>query len=115
MFSHSAIALDFVDKIDELIDEQSHWSQATFGADAERGPTGALKHLAKEAGESIEAIGTAEYKTELADCFLLLLDAARRGRVTFRELVDEAKEKMVVNKSRTWPKPTNDEPVEHVR
>lgn len=115
MFTRSAAAIDFCDQIGDLIRDQAKWSQATFGSDADRGPTGALKHLAKEASESIEAIGTPDYSTELADCFLLLLDAARRGDVTFGEIVEASQAKMIVNKSRTWPKPTSDEPVEHVR
>jgi hypothetical protein len=105
----------FCDMLADLIDDQAIWSRDTFGHDDERGPTGPLKHLAKEAQETIEAIGTDEFRTEMADCFLLLLDASRRGGMVFREVVQEAVKKMEVNKSRTWQKPTSDEPVEHVR
>lgn len=108
-------AVAFADKFTCLVIDQSEWSQATFGSDAERGPMGALKHLEKEARECQEAIGTPELKTELADCLLLLLDAARRGGIRPMQLVEAAQEKMVINRSRTWPKPTSDEPVEHVR
>jgi NTP pyrophosphatase (non-canonical NTP hydrolase) len=107
--------LEFCDKLADLIDDQAEWSQATFGTDSERGPTGALKHLAKEAVECIDAIGTPDYRTELADCLLLLLDAGRRGGVSFEQIVYAARTKMIENKGRTWPKPTSDEPVEHVR
>jgi hypothetical protein len=127
-------AIDLYDKLSELVGDQAEWSQATFGTDQERGPVGALKHLQKEAREAHEAYerlsiartanvgreeavsdAKAELATELADCLLLLLDASRRSGIKFATLVDHAKAKMIVNRQRTWPKPTSDEPVEHVR
>lgn len=44
--------LDFVDDFTRLNTELSEWSQKTFGSDDERGPIGALKHLAKASVES---------------------------------------------------------------
>ena len=38
-----------------LATDQSQWSQQTFGTDEERGPVGALHHLAREAVEAAEA------------------------------------------------------------
>jgi hypothetical protein len=127
-------AIDLYDKLSELVGDQAEWSQATFGTDQERGPMGALKHLEKEAREAQEAVerisiaavanvgreeavgeAKAELNSELADCLLLLLDASRRAGIKFATLVDHAKAKMIVNRQRTWPKPTSDEPVEHVR
>lgn len=115
-------------ELTDLIDEQSSWSQKTFGADNVRGPIGALKHLEKEAKEAWEASelyqgattlmgddARKSFQVELADCLLLLLDATRRSGMTMRQLIRVAKEKMAVNKAREWPKPTSDEPVEHVR
>ena len=107
--------VDFADKFTDLIRDQADWSQATFGSDSERGPMGALKHLEKEARECQEAVGTPELREELADCLLLLLDASRRAGIKPTQLVEAAQAKMVKNKERTWPKPTSDEPVEHVR
>lgn len=107
--------LDFADAFLDLVVDQSKWSQETFGTDEERGPMGALKHLEKEARECQEAVGTEHLREELADCLLLLLDASRRAGIKARQLVDAAQAKMEKNKARTWPKPTSDEPVEHVR
>lgn len=115
MYRTPEYQMDFCDKLADLIDDQAEWSQKTFGTDTERGPIGALKHLAKEAEECIEAVGTPEYATELADCFLLLLDAGRRGGVPLSRILTAAQAKMIENKARVWPKPTSDEPVEHVR
>jgi len=92
--------------------DQSEWSQATFGADKKRGPIGALKHLAKEAQECIDKPND---ELEYADCFLLILDASRRAGIGFIDLLKAAQKKMEINKSRAWPKPVDDTPVEHVR
>lgn len=102
----------------DLAENQSGWSQATFGTDEERGPTGALRHLAKEAAEAEEAVASgdsAKVKEELADCFLLILDAARRAGVKPLGLIRAAQKKMAINRQRTWPRPVDDMPVEHVR
>jgi hypothetical protein len=92
--------------------DQAEWSQATFGPDERRGPIGALKHLEKEAREA-QQDPCDPY--EFADCLLLVLDAARRAGINASELIQFAEAKMAINKERTWPKPTSDEPVEHVR
>lgn len=96
----------------QLANDQAEWSQTTFGTDAERGPLGALRHLEKEARETQEAPQDSE---EYADCFLLILDAARRAGISPAQLIEAAQRKMVINRARTWPKPVDDNPVEHVR
>lgn len=98
-------------KLWRLYREHAAWSQVTFGSDHERGPQGALKHLAKEAGEASESPGD---WSEYADCLLLTLDAARRAGLTLENLLDAALEKMAVNRSRKWPTPVEGEPCEHV-
>lgn len=105
----------FYDHFSDLVKDQSEWSQATFGTDQERGPIGSLKHLEKEAKEAYQATTPEELKKELADCFLLILDASRRAGVKPFELVLLAQDKMKVNRSRTWAKPVADEPVEHIK
>jgi hypothetical protein len=99
-------------RLDALADDQARWSQATFGTDQDRGPLGALRHLEKEARETQEAPGDSE---EYADCFLLILDAARRAGISPLQLIEAAQRKMVINRGRTWPRPVDDNPVEHVR
>lgn len=99
-------------RLAELAHDQAEWSQATFGKDAERGPLGALRHLEKEARETQEAPQDSE---EYADCFLLILDAARRAGISPVQLIEAAQRKMAINRARTWPKPVDDNPVEHVR
>lgn len=117
-----------------LAADQSAWSQATFGSDEDRGPIGALKHLEKEAKEAYTAMQAVDsddlesadsveqmsvilqpVHSELADCFLLILDASRRAGLSPLSLIRAAQSKMVVNKSRTRSKPDGDYPIEHVR
>lgn len=100
------------EKLSCLAKDQSEWSQATFGTDQERGPLGALRHLEKEAVETQAAPYDIE---EYADCFLLILDAARRAGISPLQLIEAAQHKMVINRQRTWPRPVDDFPVEHVR
>jgi hypothetical protein len=106
------IIFELGDRLSDHVLDQSAWSQATFGSDKERGPIGALKHLEKEARECQASPGEI---TEYADCLLLLLDASRRAGFKIMQVIEAAQEKMKVNKERTWPKPTDDNPVEHVR
>lgn len=122
MADHGAV--EFGDRMDDLWHDLAVWSQRTFGTDKERGPVGPLKHLRKEADEALEAavelsgpwpIREDSLEEELADCLMLVLDAARRSGVGLWDLVDAARRKLAVNKTRTYPKPVGDEPSEHVR
>jgi hypothetical protein len=106
--------MNFADKFTDLIFEQSKWSQETFGTDAERGPIGPLKHLAKEASE---AQANPKDIKEHADILILWLDASRRAGFKPMQVVEAALEKMKENKARKWPPKGSmpDEAVEHIR
>lgn len=88
-------------QLDKLSQEHAMWSQETFGDDKERGPMGPLKHLEKEAKEVQANLAD---KSEYADCLLLILDASRRAGISPLQLIKAAQDKLIVNKSRTWPK-----------
>lgn len=98
--------------VEKIAEEQSTWSQAAFGADSERGPLGALRHLELEAAECIQSPTDI---MEYADCFLLILDASRRAGFHYTDLLRAAEQKLEICKSRAWPRPNGDFPVEHVR
>ena len=101
------------EKVARFWREHAAWSQETFGLDSDRGPIGALKHLAKEA---VEAQANINDRSEFADCLFLTFDAARRSGMTIDDLMDECFAKLEKNRKRVWAKPTNsDEPIEHVR
>jgi Protein of unknown function (DUF550) len=89
---------------------QAVWSRVTFGSDEERGPTGALKHLAKEVQEALEHPSD---PMEYVDCLFLTLDAARRSGTPATKLLELAWQKLEINEGRTWARPTSDEPIEH--
>jgi hypothetical protein len=103
---------EFAQEFAALVCDQAEWSQATFGSDTSRGPLGALRHLEMEAREAQQAPDDPE---EYADCFLLILDAARRAGITADALVAAARQKMIINRQRKWPRPVDDTPVEHLR
>lgn len=105
--------------LNALSASQSTWSQSTFGLDSARGPLGAVRHLkleAKELEDSILLNADADsISEELADCFLLILDASRRQGLSPSGLLLAASKKHRINESRKWPKPKDDEnPVEHI-
>lgn len=133
-FEDSAMARSTGRALMALFNDHSKWSQETFGTDAERGPVGALKHLKLEAQEAVEAfervkiveatphsknqdVLTAfeDFEEEMADCLILLLDAGRRGGLQPIGMIAAAQDKMVVNKARKFPKPTTDEPSQHLK
>lgn len=91
---------------------QAAWSRATLGSDAERGPEGPLKHLAKEAAE---ALANQEDVMEYADCLFLVFDSCRRAGFSCEELRLAVNRKLKINQSRTWGKASATEAVEHVR
>lgn len=76
------------------------------------GPIGPLKHLAKEAVEAQEA---PDDLSEYADCFMLIIDAARRAGFGLEQLTIAAVVKLAKNKLRKWSVPLPDEAVHHVR
>lgn len=103
-----------VSRLEALWSAQSEWSQRTFGADALRGPVGALRHLQRECDE---AIADPADIVEFADCLILLLDATRRAGHTLDGLVSAAERKAAINRARTWPTPPDvddGQPLEHV-
>jgi ParB family chromosome partitioning protein len=90
----------------------AEWSNRTFGYEHDRGPVGPLRHLAKEVQETLDQ------PTELieyADMLHLIFDACRRAGYSYDDLRHAAAYKLSVNQHRLWPKPTSDEPVEHIR
>lgn len=124
--SHTELGL----RLARFVASQSEWSQATFGTDAVRGPIGVLKHLEKEAREAIEAQEAIQYaetvlhgeqlraeaREEIADCFILIMDVARRAGMCVEDLLTEVEKKHEKNKTREWTQgvsPT--EPVHHVK
>lgn len=101
-----------------LIEDHAEWSQATFGNDLIRGPVGPAEHLKKEASELLESLlegNTVHAMEEASDVLLLLFDIVRRSGHSFDHLIEVAKRKMLVNKSRQWNTTDVNSPCEHKR
>jgi len=102
------------DDVGTLWSTIGQWSDMTFGTPEQRGPVGALRHLALEAVEAAESNEIVEY----ADCLILLMDAIRRNGRTLPEVVKVAIAKMEVNKRRQWPaigEQLSDNPIMHIK
>ena len=99
--------------LEEFWDHLSVWSQTTFGDDHVRGPQGPLKHLMKEIEK--EVLPNPTDLEEYADLLFLVFDATRRAGFTYEQLCQAVTFKLAKNRARKWPKPTTDEPVEHIR
>lgn len=104
-----------LNKAKHFWDALTMWSNKTFGDEVSRGPIGPLKHLEKEAKEAYQEVDYDKRSIEIADCLFLTFDAARRHGLTLEGLLEIAFLKLDKNKKRSWPKPSSDEPVEHVR
>lgn len=105
-----------------FMDDVHEWADNTFGK--ERTALAPLYHLKKEVDEAILAIQNEDHlidfqkirntKKELADCFILILNATSKYGLTFNDLFETAKDKMKINKSRKWGEPDNNGVVEHI-
>lgn len=91
--------------IQQFIDDNNEWSVKTFGQCSAILP---LNHLLKEVKEVNHAIlfneSKEDLKFEFADCFILLMQAAKKEGITFEEVFLSAVQKMNINKRRTWKK-----------
>lgn len=90
-----------VDKFNDFVKQRDEFSFSTFGSPETRGPIYPLRHLAKEVQE---LLANPDDEMEWADCFLLLLDAARRKGYSVDDLMNFALKKLEINRERKWNK-----------
>jgi len=83
--------------------EVGTWGNKTFGAATQ---VSIVKHLAREVKELAES----QEPEEAADCLLLLLHHAHRGGY---DLLNVARNKMLVNHERIWKAPDAEGVCEH--
>jgi hypothetical protein len=110
--AHGRREVALVNREQRIWDRQSLWSQQTFGNDADRGPEGALAHLAREVSEVQAA---PKDLIEYADCWILLVDACRRAGFEYEDLLSAIEAKAAINRARTWSAPDADGVCVHVR
>ena len=85
------------------------WSDKTFGISS---PLVPLHHLRKEVDEVIAAPADI---TEYADCYLLLMDAARLAGFSMTDIENAAEAKYLTNLTRQWGEPDTNGVREHIR
>lgn len=85
------------------------WARRTFPTTTVEST---LKHLVRETGEVLKDPADI---VEWADCYLLLMNAAAIAGHPVSAIVEAAKAKAAVNRSRKWGAPDADGVVEHVR
>ena len=98
----------------EFWQDLQFWSEDTFGLTKDRNPIGPLKHLIKEAQETIAEPDNLE---EYADMLFLLYESVRCAGFDYHELMCAARDKLKKNKKRLWPRAdiNFNEPIEHIR
>jgi NTP pyrophosphatase (non-canonical NTP hydrolase) len=109
LFNRSELAQYGFKAIQEFQNDNAEWSLKTFGPSNTRSN---MLHLRDEVDEVITGIENLkkyqdrqDVMTELADCFILLLQATDNFGMPFQDLFERAKDKMIINKQRTWHKP----------
>ena len=95
--------------VQSLMDDLGEWQDAAFGATNDPRPM--LWHLKEELDELIADPHSSE---EWADCFMLLLGAARRYGYSVVDLVSITRDKLEINKKRKWGKPDAHGVVNHL-
>lgn len=117
-------------ELQSLMNDIQAWSDATFG-ELQRTP-GIINHLKKEVSELSDAVELYQQNNtcvdaqtsnallrsvffEFADCFMLLLDAAKHMEISADVLMFFTRQKLEINKNRKWGKPDANGVVEHVK
>lgn len=85
------------------------WADATFGAG--RPPERSFSHLQEEVEELIASPYDLK---EYADCFILLIDSARRAGYDMETILKACNDKLEINKKRKWGTPDASGKVNHV-
>ena len=93
-----------------LQDQTTYFANDTFGNTSD--PLPPLHHLKEEVDELIEAPGDI---TEFADCFILLVQAAKRSGFNMNDLYKASREKHRINTQREWGAPDANGVVKHVK
>jgi len=102
--------------LQQFMDDVHKWADEIFGK--ERTTLAPLYHLKKEVDEAILAVKNESrdaVRIELADCFILILNATSKYGLTFENLFITAQNKMEANKKRQWGKPDKNGVVEHLK
>lgn len=94
-----------MEAIQALMSLINEWERATFPGQTALGKAEHLKKEVEELCVELEKDLTSDdCKTEVADCFILLLNIAARTGMDAAELLSVIDRKMIINKNRKWGK-----------
>ena len=115
-------------RIQLLMNNMAEWSQNTFnkGVYCPIRTISMAHHLLEEVKELIESvklchkhIGSLELQNkmneEFADCFILLFNCATNENLSIEHIYNLCREKLEINKQRSWGKPDKDGVVKHIK
>jgi len=98
----------------DLFKEVTDWQEATFEVIETQG---LLNHLGQEVKEAYYAVryGHNEKHLEFADCFILLMGAAKADGMSYEDICQAISEKLEINKKRVWGEPDSNGVINHVK
>jgi len=98
----------------QLFTDVTDWQEATF---KEIKTMPLLRHLGQETEEVIVSIlmNDTDKRLEFADCFILLMGAAKADGMSYEDICSAIKEKLEINKKRTWGEPDSNGVINHVK
>lgn len=98
----------------QLFKEVTEWQEATFSV---INPIGLLNHLEQEVEELKSDIrnDNPDKRLEYADCFILLMGAAKADGMSYEDICQAISEKLEINKKRVWGEPDSNGVINHVK
>lgn len=98
----------------QLFKEVTDWQEATFKT---IDMLGLVNHLADEVEElKTDVINRSPYRRlEFANCFILLMGAAKADGMSYEDICNAIKDKLEINKQRTWGEPDSNGVINHLK
>lgn len=99
----------------QLFTEVTDWQEATFKENINT--ISLLSHLQQETLETIIGIlfHETDKRLEFADCFILLMGAAKADGMSYEDICNAIKEKLEINKQRKWGEPDSNGVINHIK
>jgi len=98
----------------DLFKEVTDWQESTFEVIETQG---LLNHLEQEVFETCNAVRTIDpdKHLEFADCFILLMGAAKADGMSYEDICQAISEKLEINKKRVWNEPDSNGVINHIK
>ncbi len=98
----------------DLFKEVTDWQKATF---TKIDSLGLVYHLEQELDELKTDILrlNPDKRLEFADCFILLMGAAKADGMSYEDICNAISEKLEINKKRVWGEPDSNGVINHIK